>query len=49
MFAVSKPTTGIQVSRRPVSTLAIVTLFSLAGLALSLALPHHGIDIASGL
>ncbi|WP_426442423.1 hypothetical protein [Bradyrhizobium genosp. P] len=48
MTALSKPTTDFA-TPRPVSTLAIVSLFSLVGLAISLAFARYGIDIAVGM
>ncbi|WP_426435398.1 hypothetical protein [Bradyrhizobium genosp. P] len=44
MISLSKPATD-----RPVSTFAIVTLFSLVGLAISLAFARYGIDVAIGM
>ncbi|WP_158226548.1 hypothetical protein [Bradyrhizobium sp. UFLA03-84] len=49
MVALSKTTAEIQVARRHVSGLAVVTLFSLFGLVLSIFLARYGIDIASGM
>ncbi|WP_426442524.1 hypothetical protein [Bradyrhizobium genosp. P] len=48
MISLSKPATDLAASR-PVSTLAIVTLFSLVGLAISLAFARYGIDVAIGM
>lgn len=49
MPALSKFATGREASGSPVSTLAIVTLFSIVGLVVSLALARYGIDIATGM
>ncbi|QIG96792.1 MULTISPECIES: hypothetical protein [unclassified Bradyrhizobium] len=48
MFSLSKPATDLDASR-PVSTLATVTLFSVIGLVLSLALARYGIDITASM
>ena len=49
MVALSKPVTALQTARRPISGLAVVALFSLFGLVLSIALARSGIDIAAGM
>ncbi|WP_426442387.1 hypothetical protein [Bradyrhizobium genosp. P] len=48
MIALSKPATALATSR-PVSPLAIVVLFSLVGLAISLACARYGVDLAIGM
>ncbi|MHC2257149.1 MULTISPECIES: hypothetical protein [Bradyrhizobium] len=49
MVALSKPVTDLRATHRPMSSLAVVTLFSLFGLVLSIALARYGIDIGAGL
>lgn len=49
MVALSKAITDVRASRRPISSLALVTLFSIVGLVVSMALARHGIDIAAGM
>lgn len=49
MVALSKPVAALQAARRPISGFAVVALFSLFGLVLSIALARHGIDIAAGM
>jgi hypothetical protein len=45
MTAIAKTASEAQPSP-PVSSLAIVTIFSLVGLVLSLILVHYGVDLA---
>ncbi|MGY4480029.1 hypothetical protein [Bradyrhizobium sp. USDA 3364] len=49
MIALSKAKAEIQAARRPVSGFVAVTLFSLFGLVLSIALAQYGINIATGM
>jgi hypothetical protein len=49
MTATAKIASEVQPSPRPVSSLAIVTIFSLVGLVLSVVLVHYGFDLAIGL
>jgi hypothetical protein len=46
MTAIAKTACKAQPSPRPVSSLAVVTIFSLVGLVLSLILVHYGFDPA---
>ncbi|MBR0939403.1 hypothetical protein [Bradyrhizobium jicamae] len=48
MATLAKPMTDLAASR-PVSPLAIVALFSLVGLTISLLLVRYGVDIATGM
>jgi hypothetical protein len=49
MTAIAKTAFQVPPSPRPVSSLAVVTMFSLVGLFLSLVLVRYGFDLAIGL
>jgi hypothetical protein len=46
MTAIIRTVSKVRPSSPPVSSLAIVTIFSLVGLVLSLILVHYGVDLA---